>query len=71
MAELEGRRLAQLRFSMNTLFEERKQVLLNRLIADYRSNSLEHDKMVGAIAEISSMKETLDRLNRQIGETDG
>lgn len=68
MEDLGNKRIAALRYEMVKLNERRKDLLIKRLISDYRGDNLKHDKMVGAIAELSSMDEILDRLTRQIGE---
>ncbi len=68
MQALEDRRIATVRNELIKLNGQRKDTLLKRLIQDYRNDSLVHDKMVGAIAEISGMDESVDRLTRQLGD---
>lgn len=60
------RKVAHLRHEMQNIFDLRREILQKRLIQDYRNNSLEHDKMVGFIAELSAMDEIIDRVTRQI-----
>lgn len=45
---------------------DRQEILISRLVSDYRSDKLTHDKMVGCIAEIAGMREQIDRLTRVI-----
>lgn len=45
---------------------ERTDYLITQLVSDYRSNKLQHDKMVGSIAEIAGMMEQIDKLTRTI-----
>jgi hypothetical protein len=48
------------------LKDERLNVLITRLVADYRGDKLVHDKLVGAIAEIAGMTDQIDRLTREV-----
>ena len=57
---------ARTRRLLEVQLQDRQTVLIDRLIGDYRSNKLVHDKMVGAIAEIAGMKEQIDKLTRTI-----
>ena len=58
------------RLLLQKQLNDRKEVLLKRLVGDYRSDKLVHDKMVGAIAEIAGMQEQIDKLTRYIRGAD-
>jgi len=54
------------RILLEKLKSERVEIILTRLVQDYRSDKLVHDKLVGAIAEIAGMSEQIDKLTRII-----
>ena len=58
------------RVLLEKLLEERTNIIITRLVADYRDDKLVHDKMVGGVAEIAGMKEQIDRLTRRIRGAD-
>ena len=62
------RRAAAFRNDMQVVFQERRDILLKRLISDYRGGTLEHDRMVGTVAELSGMEEMIDRTGRDIAQ---
>jgi hypothetical protein len=54
------------RVLLENLLAERTDILVTRLVADYRNRSLDHDTMVGCVAEIAGMQEQIDKLTRNI-----
>jgi hypothetical protein len=54
------------RVLLEKILAKRTEHLITTLVADYRSDKLVHDKLVGTIAEISGMKYQIDKLTREV-----
>ena len=54
------------RILLEAQLQDRQEILISRLVSEYRADKLTHDKMVGCIAEIAGMKEQIDKLTRSI-----
>jgi len=52
------------RVLLEQLLQERMELLINRLVSDYRGDKYNPDKALGAIAEIAGMKDQIDKLTR-------
>jgi hypothetical protein len=52
------------RYLLEKLMEKRQNLLIDRLITDYRGGKHSHDKALGFVAELSGMKEQIDECTR-------
>lgn len=59
------------RKEMEAIYRINQDRIITGLISEYRrKGGMNHDNMVGAVAELSGMKEIIDRLTREISQAD-
>jgi len=58
--------IARTRKLLEVQLAERTKHLLTRLVSDYRGDTFNPDKALGAIAEIAGMQEQIDQLTRRL-----
>lgn len=64
-------RAAALRHELQAIFDERRDSIIKKLIGEYRrGQGLHHDNVVGAVAELSAMAGMMDKLTREISQSE-
>lgn len=63
---LAAQNASHMRSELTMLFNERRANLVKQMMHRYRNETLNHDYMVGCIAELAGMDMMIDKLTREV-----